>query len=405
MSDQHKITQGATTPYHWFLFSICVLAYFLSGTVSMLISVYLPAVVRDLLGDASETRLSEVGPYINAAFLFGMMLGGLTLGVVSDRIGRVRTFAYAAAIAGLFTGMTAFEQDWHRLVVFRFLAGAGVAGILLVVPVLIAEVWEPKRRAVIQGLISLAYPVGIILAGGLNVVFPDWRTGFWLGIGPLILAGLIKFGVQESASWQQAKTNDRGELKTLFHSEYRRKLISAAAVYGSVLIGLWAIFSWTPTWMNTLVGDEVDAGAQRGMTMMILGTGGMLGTGLSGFLVNRFGMRPILLTTFAALFVLSSVVFLGNTVFSNIIFLEVAALAVFFGISQGALSVYVTELFPSAIRATATGFCFNIGRVFTASAVFFVGALVTMLSGFGHAVFVFSFAFLIAFAVLFFEKE
>jgi hypothetical protein len=70
-------------------------------------------------------------------------------------------------------------------------------------------------------------------------------------------------------------------------------------------------------------------------------------------------------------------------------------MAVFFGISQGALSVYIPELFPAAVGAAATGFCFNVGRLFTATAVFFVGALVSWLGGYGNTLFIFSFIFLI----------
>ena len=65
-----------------------------------------------------------------------------------------------------------------------------------------------------------------------------------------------------------------------------------------------------------------------------------------------------------------------NTSFSGIIYIEIAILAFFFGISQGVLSAYIPQLFPTVIRATATGFCFNIGRLFTGSAVLFSGAQV-----------------------------
>jgi cyanate permease len=77
----------------------------------------------------------------------------------------------------------------------------------------------------------------------------------------------------------------------------------------------------------------------------------------------------------------------------------------FFGISQGALNFYIPELFPTAVRSSATGFCFNIGRTFTASVVFFVGWLVQALGGYGNALFIFSFIFLIGFIITMFAKE
>jgi hypothetical protein len=79
-------------------------------------------------------------------------------------------------------------------------------------------------------------------------------------------------------------------------------------------------------------------------------------------------------------------------------------LAFFFGISQGALAVYIPALFPTTICASATGFCFNAGRLFTGTVVFFIGALVSLLGGYGNAVFVFSFVFVIGFIATMLSK-
>jgi hypothetical protein len=94
------------------------------------------------------------------------------------------------------------------------------------------------------------------------------------------------------------------------------------------------------------------------------------------------------------------VLFLTNTRFSNVIYVETAMLSFCFGISQGALSSYIPELFPVAVRATATGFCFNVGRFFTATAVFFIGSLVSVLGGFGNALLVFTVPFVVALVVM-----
>ena len=102
---------------------------------------------------------------------------------------------------------------------------------------------------------------------------------------------------------------------------------------------------------------------------------------------------------------MSFLLFKTNTVFSGVIYFEIAILALFFGASQGVLSAYIPALFPPAIRATATGFCFNIGRFVTASVVFFVGALVIMLGGYGNAIFTFSLVFVIGLIATFFSKK
>jgi hypothetical protein len=91
---------------------------------------------------------------------------------------------------------------------------------------------------------------------------------------------------------------------------------------------------------------------------------------------------------------MTGVVFKLNSAITNATLIEMGVMAFFFGISQGALSVYIPALFPTSLRASATGFCFNICRLFTATVVFFIGALVTFLGGYGNAVFIFSFIFL-----------
>ena len=159
-----------------------------------------------------------------------------------------------------------------------------------------------------------------------------------------------------------------------------------------MLIGLWAIFSWLPTWIQSLITTG-DAQKERGLSMMMLGMGGLTGGFLSGWLTNAIGAKKSMLLCFAVCAVVSLILFKTNVSFSPIIYAEIILLALFFGASQGVLSVYIPDLFPVDIRGTATGFCFNTGRVLTAIAVLFVGVLVTELGGYSNALFIFSWVF------------
>jgi hypothetical protein len=139
--------------------------------------------------------------------------------------------------------------------------------------------------------------------------------------------------------------------------------------------------------------------------MMLLGMGGLTGGFFSGWISNAIGTRRAMLLCFAGCFIMAVVLFKTNTAYSGIILIEIALLAFMFGISQGLLSYYIPMLFPVSIRGTATGFCFNLGRIFTTVAVFFIGWLVIALGGYGNSLFVFSFVFLMGFLVLFFSKN
>lgn len=392
-----------------FSFAVCALCYLFGGTVSMLLSANLPVAVSDLAGRAvSETELADIGAWLNAGFLYGWMFGGLLIGVVSDRIGRVKTLAFSTGLYGLFTCLVLIVHDWHTLLAYRFFAGFGVGGVLLVSTVYISEIWKAESRAVMLGVLAVAFPVGIVLSGSMTAGFSYWKHTFSLGVIPLALAGVVWIFLPESVAWQETKQRDLQERPVgslLLAPEHRRNLVLGSIIYGAVLVGLWGLFSWLPTWVHGLLKGASDGQSERGLTMMLLGMGGIVGGSFSGFLMRKWGSHYTLLFTFAGLIMSCGVLFLTNRGFSPVIYLEMAVLAMFFGISQGALSGYVPALFPAEIRATATGICFNICRFFTATAVFFVGTLVHWLGGFSNALLTFALAFVVAIIAAFFSPE
>ncbi len=398
-----SVNQDVKLP--WMSFGLCVVAYLFGGTASTLMATYLPVAVPQLLGGrSSDEQVGAVGSWIGAAFLYGWMVGGLLFGPLADKFGRVRTLAFATGLCGASMLATTIVPDVTTLLFLRALTGAGVGGILLVSTVYLSEIWPAQSRAVALGVLATAFPVGIVATGGLASGFNDWRTAFNIGLVPLIVAVLIWFFLPESGNWQQGRMESTAAKSSLFSIENRSNLFSGAIIFGSVLIGLWGIFSWLPTWVQSLLPAGQSGQAERGITMVLLGTGGVLGGVASGFLVNRLGSRQTLLLTFTGCIIACGLLFLTNPVFSPIIYGEVALLSLFFGISQGSLSSYVPTLFPAMIRGTATGFCFNVGRLFTATAVLFVGSLTAVLGGFGNALVVFSAAFMISFYAIWIRK-
>ncbi|TAE21353.1 MAG: MFS transporter [Cytophagales bacterium] len=399
----------AVQPLPWLGFGLCVLAYTFGGTASTLMATYLPVVVSQLLGNAvPPDQLDKAGAWINAVFLYGWMAGGLLFGPVADRIGRVRALAIVTALCGVGLLATASVTSLETLLLVRFVTGAGVGGVLLVSTVYISEVWPETSRPIALGILSTTFPVGIVATGGLVSGLSDWRVAFNIGLIPVVTALLIWIFLIESGVWKSGRSRPFGEKANrsgeLFEPGNRANLLSGTLIFGAVLIGLWGIFGWLPTWVQTLLPVGESGQTERGVTMMLLGTGGIVGGVLSGFLVRTLGPRRTLMGTFAACIGACALLFLTNRTFSPVVYAELALLALFFGISQGSLSSYVPTLFPVSIRATATGFCFNIGRLFTATAVLFTGVLVTALGGFGNALLLFSGAFVIAFMAIWQRK-
>ncbi|HEY3406092.1 MAG TPA: MFS transporter [Ohtaekwangia sp.] len=385
----------------WVAFGICVLSNMLGGTVSTIMSVYLPTVVHDLLGDVTPQRINDVSAYINALYIVGWTIGGFTWGFISDQIGRAKALVLAIGFFGVFTILIAFLNTWEAVVAFRMLDGFGVGGVLVISATYLSEIFPERLRSIVVGILSIGFPIGIFSAGLVNYIVADWRQGFWVGILPVVLAILSVGLLQESEKWKNRTVISTHEKITLGGN--LDKIMWGSLIFGSMLIGLWAIFSWVPTWIQSLLANA-DAQKERGLSMMLLGAGGLTGGFISGWVANALGIRKSMIICFTACLILSFLLFKVNTSFSSIIYGEIALLALFFGMSQGLLSVYIPGLFPTRIRATATGICFNLGRLFTAAAVFFVGALVTTLGGYGNAIFIFSLVFLIGLVAIFFTK-
>jgi MFS family permease len=388
------------------LFGLCFLSLALSGTVSTLMSAYLPVVVKELQGNKSPDQLNYISGYINSVFIFGWTAGGFLWGLISDRTGRKGALLLAIASYGVFTVLTGLMQTWWGIVVCRFMSGFGVGGLLVIAFTMISEVWPGRSKAVFTGILSISFPIGIFSAGLTNYLVTSWRQGFFIGIIPVLLAITGYWLIDESELWlsyRAEKNTAQKAADTLFDQSNRKTLIIGSVIFGTMLIGLWAIFSWLPTWIQSLI--TTDSHKEGGLSMMFLGMGGLTGGFFSGWLVNLIGMRQSLISCFAICALMSFVLFKTNSSFSAIIYIEIAVLALFFGASQGILSVYIPLLFPTSIRASATGFCFNIGRLLTGAAVLFVGVLVTVLGGYGNSLFIFSLVFLIGLLAVVFIKN
>jgi MFS family permease len=171
-----------------------------------------------------------------------------------------------------------------------------------------------------------------------------------------------------------------------------------------MLIGLWGMFSWIPTWVQSLLTGS-NGNIERGYAMLLLGAGGLSGGFLSGWISNALGVRKAMLFCFSGCLLMSFLLFGTNATFSAIIYPELGLLSLFFGISQGLLSIYIPQLFPYHIRGTYTGICFNVGRIVTTIAILFVGFLVVTLGGYSNALLTFAGIFVIGFVAVYLTKE
>ncbi len=322
--------------------------------------------------------------------LVASALGGAAMGVLADRFGRVRMLMVSVLIYSVFTGVTATARSVAQLVVWRALVGIGLGGEWTAGSVLVAETWPAEHRGKGIGLMQSGWAVGYVLAAGLAaVVLPShgWRPLFLVGLLPAILAVWIRASVPEPERWrsQRRSAGERGRFRTIFRPPLLRSTLIATAMATSLLLAYWGLFTWVPAYLSS---SAVRGGAGLGVVrsfewIVAMQAGALLGYTSFGLLADRIGRRAVFLVFVLAAAVLVPVY--GLAARSETALLVLGPLVGFFG--HGYFSVFgamLAELFPSAVRATAQGFCYNAGRAASAAAPYFIGSLADRL-GIGSA--------------------
>jgi MFS family permease len=329
------------------------------------------------------------------------------MGALADRIGRKRTLFLGTLTCALGVLGTAFVQSLPMLVLLRIATGVGAGTTVLLTAVMVSEAWATGDRAKMIGLLINAFPGGLIVAGTIAGAEPDFRMAYMMSSVMLLLPVAVWFFVPESAWWQRSgdmHAERHIARERLFSADHRKDLLVGLTLYGSMLVGLWAVFVWGPTWVGTL-GDIKDAQGHRALTNVMLGLGSMLGGIISGPLNNAVGRRKAAMLGYVGCIVLSLATFVPTHQPGAVLFGLILVLSICIGINQGVLSTYIPELFPTLIRAAAAGLCFNVGRIITTVTVFFVGLLIPLLGGYNNAILTFALAYVVGLLTLHAARE
>ncbi|MBU3679617.1 MAG: MFS transporter [Candidatus Kapabacteria bacterium] len=390
---------------HW-LYLIAWVCTASSGIAATLFSVYLPSIAKDFAGSVPVKEfIPAFGSACGGSFLIGWAVGAFVLGALADRIGRRMALFLCVALSTVGMSVTGLISDFSILVAVRFATGFGAGSVLALSTVLVSEVFHTGRRAVLVGILINAFPVGFIVAGMVASSQADWRVAFSLTTFTLVLPLLILLVVRESDMWQARANHHRtSSLAHLFAAAHRKDLLVGVALFGSMLVGLWAVFAWMPTWVHHM-SDAAAAQQNRALTNIMLGGGSVAGGLVSGLLSERFGRRMASALAYLGCIGMTLLIFQSGQQIGAWLFICTFLLSTFIGINQGVLSTYIPELFPTRLRGSATGVSMNAGRFITAITVFFVGVLVPLLGGYENAISIFAVAYVVGLIVLMWARE
>jgi MFS family permease len=341
-----------------------------------------------------------------AAFLFGGAVGGVVFGILSDRLGRKRTLTYTILLYSLFTCLSAFASHWWEMAGYRFLVALGVGGEWAVASALVAEVFPQRARAWSQSIFHASSVLGTFLAvaaGTFIVANPrltgtlslfghelsltGWRVGFLLGIVPSLLIIWIRVSLREPERWLKASRTvgeSRASVRQLFKGVLLRRTLIGVGLASIGLATFWGTHIYGKDVLKQAYQQSTDEQAPEVLKrvemlgMFLVTTGGGLGLISFGPICERLGRRGAFLFFHVGGLAASLAVFKqasGTT--ATAVLLPVFGFLTL-GMHAG-YAVYFPELFPTHLRSTGGGFCFNVGRILAAPILFLSGWMQTRL--------------------------
>ncbi len=388
--------------YQWTVLFAAWLGWGFDLFDSILFNYVAPNCVPTLLGlqigspEARTATLFWTG-VMTATLLLGWAAGGVIFGWVADRVGRTRTLLITMLLYGLGTAACAAADNIWMLLAFRIVAALGIGGEWAAGASMVAEVVPENKRVEAGALLYTAAPMGLFLATFVNLQvathwFPDtpetsWRYVFLFGLVPAAIAFLVRLFVHEPERWQQvaAKTTPP-KLSELFAPGTRHLTLSGLLTALIALLAWWSCNAFIPVVSTGMAqaqaGDmnlsaaDTRAMAEHWKTIAVtcFNLGGLIGTLLTIPIAKRLGRRPMFGLYFAAsaiaLFATFGIDWAGVTRLYGFFFVGLAVFGVF-----GSFTYYLPELFPTRLRGTGAGFCYNIGRIIAAGGPFAVGAV------------------------------
>ncbi|HEX7913190.1 MAG TPA: MFS transporter [Paraburkholderia sp.] len=366
-------------------FWACFGGWALDSLDVQMFSLVIPAIIAEW--SISRTQAG----FVSGVTLVASALGGWIAGMMSDRLGRVKTLQWTVAFFSVFTFLCAFAQTYPQFLVLKTLQGFGFGGEWAAGAVLMAETIRNEHRGKAMGSVQSAWAVGwgaaVLLYALMFSLLPGdtaWRVMFGVGIAPALLILYVRRGVQEPAApshpvrGAQARKDEPapGLVVGIFSPQVLRMTLIGALLGVGAHGGYYALMTWLPTFLKS----------ERHLS--VLSTGGYLAVVIVAFfcgclvsaqLLDRIGRRKTILT-FAICCVITVIAYLflplGNTAMLFFGF-PLGFFAAGIPASMGAL---FNELYPRGMRGTGVGFCYNFGRVVSAGFPVLVGHMSTNMS-------------------------
>ncbi len=389
MNDRPTPWYTGVTRYQWLVLTVASLGWIFDAFEGQIYNITRSDMLPELLeisGDdpANHPLVRLWGERFLGIFLIGGTIGGWLFSSLADRWGRNPVMALTILFYSLFSGLTAFATDAWQVGILRFLVAMGVGGEWAVGAALVSEVFPKQARERAGGIFHATSVGGLWLAAAAGLaVGSQWRYAYLLGVVPAVLVLWVRLSIREPESWQQAREAKKDQL-----GSYRDLLGDPVwrprAVFGALL----AMVGLATFWGVVVAGQDIardlleragdpDAASKAKIAFGFVQTAGA-GAGMLAFgpIAARIGCRG----TFAMMHIVAAIMtpvvcWLPSSVGGYPLLLVLLPVFAFFaqGIHAG-YAVYFPTLFPTHLRATGSGFCFNTGRILAAPVLIWLSA-------------------------------
>lgn len=376
---------SGVTRYQWLVLTVASLGWVFDAFEGQLYNITRGDMLPDILQVGSDDPLVKAwGERFLGIFLVGGTLGGWLFSSLADRIGRNPVLALTILFYSIFSGITCLATEIWHVGVLRFLVAMGVGGEWAVGAALVAEVFPKEARERAGGIFHATSVMGLWLAAAAGLwVGSEWRIAYLLGVIPALLVLWVRLSIREPETWQQAreqKSEQLGSFRELLGNErWRSRAVCGALLAMVGLATFWGVVVAGQNLAEQLLkqlGDP-DWASKSKIAFGFVQTAGA-GAGMLAFgpLSARWGCkRTFVILHLAALVMTPVVCWLPSSLGSYPLLLCLLPVFGFFaqGIHAG-YAAYFPALFPTHLRATGSGFCFNTGRILAAPVLIWLSA-------------------------------
>lgn len=361
------------------------------------------AVVSTLMDEwgMSDVMAGAIGSYTVA----GTAVGAVIFGLMADKVGRKKIIILCTVLFSLFTFLAGFSTGPGFFTACRIIAGLGLGGVMPNVIALMTEFSPKNKRTALVAFVFAGYSTGAIVAALTSrVILPQlgWEPTFWLAVIPLIMLPFIIRSVPESVAYllekgeiEKVRTvlmrvnpaitqSDQIELPKRTHSVggvpftqlfKEKRTFSTAMFWIAFFCSLLLVFALN-TWLPRLL---MAAGFDLSSSLLftaVMQLGAIVGTVVLGPVMDKIGFKKVLVPLFLSGAL--ALVLIGFSKNAAIVFGLIAIIGAASVGAQNLSNTFVSQYYPTHMRATALGSTMAFGRIGGILAPLIVGFILTM---------------------------